>query len=335
MKINLQKPGIFFKNFKASNYKKNLGVFLIFLIISTIFWFLNELEDSYVTRIHYPIQYSDFPHDKIVVGELPSYLDLKVRGQGFELLEYKYGKNLSPLMLQVSSYDLEPQNRPNSLVYYVRTNNIKTRVSQQLGSNMELLDIIPDTLFFEFTDRTSKNLPVDPNIKYNFGKQMMLKSHVSIDPDSIEVSGPRSVLDTMKAVKTKFREFSDLTSTIETTVDLRKVHEQLEYSSNQVNLRIPVEQYTEGALKKDIAVRNSPDSVVVRTFPSAVNITYLVGLSNYEEVIPELFKVYVDYQDIRKNMEQLEVFVEQAPDYLKSYSYTPQKVDYIIEKKDD
>jgi YbbR domain-containing protein len=96
-----------------------------------------------------------------------------------------------------------------------------------------------------------------------------------------------------------------------------------------------VEQYTEGTLKKDIVVRNSPDSVVLRIFPSTVNITYLVGLSNYEEVIPELFKVYVDYRDTWADRDQLRVYVEKAPEYLKSYTFRPQEVDYIIEKKHD
>lgn len=337
MKINLYNNifGTLFKNLKESKYKKELGVFLIFLIISAIFWFLNELEDSYVTRINYPVQYNRFPEDKVAVGELPSSLELEVRGQGFKLLEYKLLRNLTPLVLQVSSYNLNPQSHPKSLVYYLPTGNIQPRIAQQLGSNMEIVEIVPDTLFFEFTERVSKKLPVEANIKYSFGKQMMLKGSVSIEPDTVQASGPQSVLDTVKSIKTEHREFADLTSTIESRLNLKKVHEQVEYSTQKVKLQIPVEQYTEGSLKKAITVRNSPDSVVVRTFPGAVNITYLVGLSNYEKVIPELFKIYVDYEDIQSNGEQLKVVVDQVPDYLRSYSYKPQRVDYIIERKND
>jgi hypothetical protein len=43
----------------------------------------------------------------------------------------------------------------------------------------------------------------------------------------------------------------------------------------------------------------------------------------------------VDYKDIQSNGEQLKVVVDQAPDYLRSYSYKPQRVDYIIERKND
>ncbi|MBS3770035.1 MAG: YbbR-like domain-containing protein [Bacteroidales bacterium] len=335
MKFNFQELATFFKNFKASKYREELSVFLVFLIISTVLWFLNELEDDYVTGIRYPVQYDDFPEDKILVGDLPSALQLKVRGQGFQILEYKLARNLSPLMLQVDSYDLKSQGRESSLKYYIPTGSIRSRITQQLSPNMEVLEIVPDTLFFEFTERTSKVVAVEGDIQYSFDKQMMLKSNVSIEPDSIKVSGPRSVLDTVNNVRTQYREFSDLTSTLETKVDLHKVHEQVEYSTDQVNLRIPVEQFTEGSLKKDISVRNCPPSLVVRTFPSSVKITYLVGLSNYDEVIPELFKVYVDYEEVRKGREQLKVVVENAPDYLRSYSYTPQEVDYIVERKDD
>jgi YbbR domain-containing protein len=334
VKLNFSQLGKFFKHLQTTRYKKDLGIFLIFLLISTIFWFLNQLEDQYVTRIFYPIKYTDYPDDKVLVGEIPSKLELEVEGQGFELLEYKVD-NLSPLLLQISTYDLKSQGEGNSLLYYIAAENIKPRIAQQLSSNMKIIDISPDTLFFEFANRIKKRVPVEPNIRYSFGRQMMLKEDISIEPDSIEVSGPESVLDTVEAVRTQFRNYSDLTSDVTATLQLEKLHNQVEFSTPRVRLKIPVEQYTEGTLKKDIVVRNSPDSVVLRIFPSTVNITYLVGLSNYEEVIPELFKVYVDYRDTWADRDQLRVYVEKAPEYLKSYTFRPQEVDYIIEKKHD
>ena len=298
-------------------------------------WLLNQLEERYVTRIAYPVAYFDFPGEMVVVGDPVSKLDLKLSGQGFNLLEYKLRRKMKPLEIKIRSNDLKTQPHASSLTYYLPTSSLQTRIIQRLGPEIDVVDIAPDTLFFEFAKQTRKKVPVKPDIHYSFDKQMMLKGHVHIVPDSVMVSGPESVLDTLDQVKTEHMEFSELTGSVQALLKVKKAHKKVSYSSEQIRISIPVEQYTEGTLKKNISVINCPDSLVVRLFPSMVRITYLVGLSNYEEVIPQLFKVYVDYKDIKEEQEKLRVVLDKAPDYLKSYSYMPRRVDYIIERRDD
>jgi len=318
---------------KALRNNRRLGIFLIFLALSTIFWFLTQLEEVYVNNISYPVEYQDMPEDKIVVGNLPSHMHLEIRAQGFKLLEYKFSNKLNPLILHINSYNLHAQETEGSPRYYIVTQTTTTRIAQQLSQNVEILDITPDTLFFEFAEKISKQVPVQPRLEYSFARQMMLRGSIQIEPDSVVLSGPNSVLDTIDRIPTRSRKFADLQQTVHTSIDLERPHRQVELSIPQVELTIPVEEYTEGSVEKDVQVINVPDSLVVRTFPQKVAITYLVGLSQYEKVIPELFKVAADYRDIQEGGGQLKVEVVKAPDYLKSYTYNPREVDYIIEKK--
>jgi hypothetical protein len=308
-------------------------MFLIFLLISTLLWFLAQLDEVYVTSISYPVEYRDMPQDKLVVGDLPSQIELEIKGEGFKLLEYQFSNALNPLLLHVNAYNLQTAEDGDSPRYYIVTQSAATRISQQLSQSIEILDITPDTLFFEFAKKVSRSLPIRPNISYSFEKQMMLRDEIKIEPDSVVVSGPNSVLDTVEYIPTKRKSFGNLESTLQTRIGLQKSHDQLELSTRKVNLTIPVERYTEGELQKEIQVINQPDSVVVRTFPRTVTITYLVGLSRYEQVIPELFKAVVDYRDIKEDREKLKVRIENAPGYLKSYTYNPREVEYIIERK--
>ncbi len=82
------------KNIKMD---RKLIIFLFFVVLSTIFWFLNQLEDEYVTDISLPVHYTNFPSDKILVNELPDHLDLRVRAFGYKLLEYKISKKILAL----------------------------------------------------------------------------------------------------------------------------------------------------------------------------------------------------------------------------------------------
>jgi YbbR domain-containing protein len=319
---------------KALRNNRRLGIFLIFLALSTIFWFLTQLEEVYVTRISYPVEYQDMPEDKIVVGNLPSHMRLEIRGQGFKLLEYKFSNELNPLILHINSYNLQALEDDDSPRYYIVTQSTATRIAQQLSQEVEILDIKPDTLFFEFAEKINKKVPVQPSLQYTFARQMMLGGTIQIEPDSVTITGPNSVLDTIFQIPTHAKTYTDLQRTVHASIALEKPHEQVELSTRRVELTIPVEQYTEGEVQKDVQVINVPDSVVVKTFPQNVTITYLVGLSQYQKVIPELFRVVADYQDIKEGGGQLKVEVMKAPDYLKSYSYNPREVDYIIEKKE-
>ena len=318
---------------KALRHNRRLGIFLIFLALSTIFWFLTQLEEVYVSSISYPVEYQDMPEDKIVVGDLPAQMQLEIRGQGFKLLEYKFSNELNPLILHINSYNLQTLEGASSPRYYIVTQTTTTRIAQQLSQDVEILDITPDTLFFEFAEKVSKKVPVHPGVEYSFARQMMLRGSIQIEPDSVIISGPNTVVDTIDQIPMRSRRFTDLQQTVHASVELETPHKQVSLSTRQVELTIPVEQYTEGSLEKNVQVVNVPDSLVVRTFPQSVTVTYLVGLSQYEQVIPELFKVTGDYQDIQQGRGQLKVEVVKAPDYLKSYSCNPQEVDYIIEKK--
>ncbi|MFO8233953.1 MAG: hypothetical protein R6U04_00920 [Bacteroidales bacterium] len=317
---------------KNLRYNRNVGIFLFFLLISTIFWFLNELDNVYVTRISYPVKYTDPPQDKIIAEELPSKLKLKIEGTGFKILEYQLGKKLAPIEISIRSSNL---NMETDSKYYLLTQSIQSTILQELSSEINILDISPDTLQFHFAEKISKTVPVVSNMEYELGQQLMLKNNISIDPDSIIVSGPNTIIDTIDSVKTKNTKLGIINNSFKTTLELEDIHSEVQYSAQKVDITIPVEQYTEGKLRKEIEIKNCPDSIILRIFPSYVQIKYIVGLSNYENVIPELFKVNVDYNETQTENEKLPVKVESSPDYLKSYSYTPHHVDYIIEKKDD
>lgn len=319
---------------RALRHNRRLGVFLIFLLLSAMFWFLTQLEEVYVTSISYPVEYQDMPEDKIVVGNLPDRIDLEIRGQGFQLLEYKFIHALTPLVLHLDAFNLHSSEQPDTPRHFIVTQAATPRIAQQLNQEIEILNITPDTLFFEFAEKSTRRVPVQPNITYDFANQMMLKGEIRLEPDSINISGPGPVVDTTEVVATTKHSFDELNKTIQTSVRLKRTHHQVEFSQERVQLTIPVEQYTEGELQKQIVVENVPDSLVVRTFPQVVTITYLVGLSRYEQVIPELFKARVNYEDVEGGNQKLPVYIEQAPDYLKSYSYVPREVEYIIEKQE-
>ena len=209
---------------------------------------------------------------------------------------------------------------------------MKDKISNQLTSEIQIINVSPDTLFFEFADIISKKVAVIPDLEINFEKQFMLKGKIETKPDSIVIIGPHTILDTINYVKTKYQSLSNINQSIKRNITIENI-KNVTYEQKRVLVSIPVEQFTEASLKVYIAVINLPDSLVLKTFPGYLTISYLVGLSDYEKVKPYLFKAVVDYNSIGNNMSnKLKVAIVKFPDYIASLKFYPKNVEYIIEK---
>ena len=100
-----------------------------------------------------------------------------------------------------------------------------------------------------------------------------------------------------------------------------------------MNLSINVEKYTEATIDIPIQYNNVPDSIVLRTFPKSVKLTYFVSLNDYDKVFPQFFEVNVNYNDISEDNNQVAVTLEKYPENVSNVRMNQENVDYIIEIK--
>ncbi len=107
----------------------------------------------------------------------------------------------------------------------------------------------------------------------------------------------------------------------------------MEFSEDEVDVNINIEKFTEGSHKIKLNVLNVPDSLIIRTFPKEITVTYFVALSDYEKVLPQLFEAVVDYNETVHQENKLQISIKNSPEYIKSLRFNPKSVEYIIEKK--
>ena len=325
------------KNFfskRIFKYDKRLFVFLIFVIIATIFWFLNQLEQEYETNVTLPVRYTNFPEDKILVNDLDKYFDIRVKGFGYKLLEYKISNKFLPFVIDVNSITMRMYSRKDYVKFYALTRNLSDKIEQQLSSELQIITIEPDTLFFDFADRIHKKVPVVSRVKPLPASQYMIKDQILINPDSITISGANPIIDTINQVYTKKVEINDLTQNFQEFVAIQR-YDNVDYSDEKVKISITIEKFTEGNLKVPLKVKNVPDSLILRTFPDEISVSYFVALSDYDKVLPQFFDAEVDYNNININNNKVKVNVTNWPDYIRSLRFYPQAVEYLIERKND
>lgn len=311
---------------------KRLIVFLFFVVLSTIFWFLNQLEEEYVTEISLPVLYTNFPSDKILVNELPDHFKLRVRAYGYKLLEYKISNKFLPYSINVNSITLKMHSKSNYAKFFSLTRLLNQDIEDKTSSELEIVSISPDTLFFEFADRVFKKVPVVSRLNPVPATQFMVSGEIQFNPDSVTISGAKPIVDTINLLCTKKMDIPDLSEDYNKEVDLEKIN-GVNFSEDEVDVKINVEKFTEGTQKLPLNIIHVPDSLTVKIFPKEIRVTYFVALSDYEKVLPQLFEASVDFNET-ETQNKLTVKILNSPDYIRSLRFNPKSVEYIIEKKE-
>ncbi len=312
-------------------FRKKVLLFSVFLMISVFIWLLNALSKNYSSVIEYPLVYTDLPVERVFVGELPGHLDLSINASGYAILRYKTFRKPVPISFNVSAFTL---NRPgqDSSRAYIQTRYLKDQVSRQLPSDLQLLEIKPDTLHFQFARSLTRVLPVRPVFGFETDKQFTTKDGIQLEPDSVSVTGPDVILDTMTHVPTIQTDLGLLSKNYSDKVKLQMLHD-LEYEVSKVHCSIELERYTEVQLSIPIEVVNLPDSLSIRTFPDEIKLTCTVGLSKYDRMDNNMFRAVVDYASVKDRINELDVSLSNIPAYLLGYEYYPKSVEFLISRR--
>ena len=308
-------------------------VFLFFLVLSTMFWFLNELSKDSTTIITYPVKYNNIPGNKVLVKELPDEFNLLVQAPGFSLLKRKMVGRLTPIIFDISHYSYNIFSDGSASNFFILTSSSLARVNQQFGSDLKVLDISPDTLVFEFDERIRKKVPVKINTDVEFGQQYMIGGEITSQPDSVIISGPGVVIDTIEWVETQFQKFTSVDQDIKKNIGLIPIN-NIDLSIRKVIVNLPVERFTEARFIVPVNTVNVPDTLELKTFPGSINVTCRVPLSDYDKLTVNLFRAIVDYSLVTGNYSnKLKVRLSSAPEYVSNIQIYPISVEFIVEKK--
>lgn len=311
---------------KTSLNIKDVLSFLLFLLLSSAFWFVHTLDRERQNVLSVPIEYTGMPEEIEVTNKLPSKIKVTIRDEGVKLLQYSRRK-------------LDPMNIDLKRVYFskgkiiITPDQLKSRISKYLLQSTAVLSIEPDSLVIVYRKLSSKDLPIKIGSTLQLAQQHMLSDSIRIEPSKIKVFGPKHVLDTMKAVYTESISQKNISDTMSIQQKLKRV-KNVKFTFDDVNIGIFVEMFTENKVDLPITVINNPENLNIRTFPVSVTATYNIGLSNFKKVNVGDIKIVFDYKDVenaQKRKNKLRI-INNSP-YIYNLRINPEEVEYLLEKK--
>ena len=307
---------------------------MVFLLIAITIWYLNALSEDYTAEIKFSVKYTDLPDDKVLANMPPDRLFLTINAQGFTLLKYRFRPIFYPIAIEASYNTLRRKNNSTQGEFYIAPNLIHPRISSQLGSDVELRNVAPDTLNFVFTETIKRDILVKPDIHLQFEKGFFPKGNMLVEPEKVTVTGPQTVIDTMQYLYTRTKVFKNLKDTLNISIKLQPLH-NLRYSVDEVKIVQAIQRYTEATVTVSLEPVNMPDSLTMRTFPGAITVSCMVPIADYEKLQPQMFRAIVDYNSVKDatdNQAKARVTIMRTPDYVNDVKFHPNSVDFIIEK---
>ena len=309
----------------SATEQRRLSVFFSCLLLAIVAWVMVTLSRNYTYTIRRTLAFKNAPQRRAFHSLQPDTINVVVKGSGWQMLFAKMDNGSKPINI-----DLHTLDRENFVVLNTQLKAINH--SHEVGH--EVVDFDPDTLYFDFSNRSIKRVPVKLVSKLVYEQQYARSGNVVIKPAYVTITGPSSIISNIHFWKTDSLKAYNLDETINTRVALKGVTEgNISIYPRSVQVIVPVNEYTEKTVDVPVKLVNNSDYYNVKVFPQKVKVTFTTSLDRYNEVTEEYFEAQADL-NMWKNYsyKMLPVKITKLPDYCKIVKIEPQYIDFIIKK---
>lgn len=307
--------------FKRSSIK----TFSFFLIFSAVVWILVQFSKTYTQLIEIPVNYINAPLDKSISEERPDHVDLQLQDNGFNIYYYKI---FNPKL----EVDLSKAKETEDKLVYTLQNHLSD-IEQQLKIDFENSLIVQEEIVVPFQFKKEKTIKVEPRIEVNYAVGYSAEDEVKLQTDSVKVSGPESIIDSINTVYTKRLTLNRVNSDLDGAVDIDTTGlGALSFYENSVGYYQKVEKFTEGSVEITLEVINVPDNLNVVYFPKTVIIYFQVNLQQFDSVSAADFRVVCNYKEVKQGDDYMIAQIVEKPDFINNVRLNERRIQFVIKR---
>ncbi len=299
---------------------KDRAILMICIGIALFFWLLVKLSQNYrmTKEVYITVR---TPVSKALANVPPGNLAVQLQGTGWQLL----GEHLAGKQIRLT-YDAADTDQIS-----ISSGQLRQDIQKKLSSaTLRIIDVNYDQILIQLEEEVHKKIPVVLHAHLGFAPEYQLKEPISLQPDSILISGPTTLIGSIFAWPTDSLILPDLKHSTRLELALQQPPKGILLEASKVKAFIEVEAYTSKALFIPLSIINAPDSV--RVFPDKIKLECTVGLSFYEEVDVKDFKLEVDIGGarLREGKTTVPIVLKRSPDFVRNIHFTPQAVEFFI-----
>ncbi|MCO5934384.1 CdaR family protein [Mucilaginibacter sp. RB4R14] len=305
--------------------RRRLSAFVTCFVIAIVAWIFTTLSNPYKFSIKQVIVFKNAPQKRAFHPLQPDTVNATVQGTGWQMLMFRMSDEKK--VVTVDLHTIDPKN------YVVLSSQLK-QINANKDMEHEIIAITPDTLFFDFSSRTVKRVPVELVQAVNYQKQFAQSDNINIKPRYVTISGPAEILKKITSWKTDTIKINNANEDYYGRIKVQGVREgNLSVLPKTVMVNIPIDEYTEKTIEVPVKLVNNHNYYDVKIFPQKVKVTFTTSLTRYPDLSEDDFEAVADLELWRHNgYSVLPIKVTRMPSYSKVVKIVPQNIDFIIKK---
>ncbi|MCM1163953.1 MAG: YbbR-like domain-containing protein [Muribaculaceae bacterium] len=301
---------------------KNVLLYLLFLAVAFVFWIFMSLDTERQRDFELPLELQEVPDSVTLIGQMPQTLAVSVKGKDSQLLRYSWGKQ--------STIKFKWNENASDDILLISHTRLETRLRDYFGANVQIASFRPDSIRISYTTqpgvKVSLNIQADihPNLQY------IVSGPIKANVDSVTLYSATDIPHSLRMVSTEPLVKSGLKDTARFEVKVKPI-DGIRIIPDKVTVTVPIEPLISRKRAVRIETFNVPDGKSLVTFPSMIEVSYLVPMSSYNDDYP--IKAFVDYNDTRLPGNKIPVSLSAIPSLYRNVSKSIDNVEYIIENE--
>lgn len=264
-------------------------------LLSVALWVYATLNTRMTALVEFPIAVT-LPGDRAAEGELPAVVHVKIRASGWELLNIRYFGSNPQCMI-----DLAAANSGTS-GFSITKNDILQSLHPAISLD-KVVEVSPENFNIATSAVVEKRVPVRPQIKIQPRQGFIIVGGLIVRPDSITIRGNAALMQNIWEWKTGMAEVKDVAEAFGVSLQLSdSLQNKVSFTKQPINVAADVQLMAEQTVD-DIPVEllNVPANADHRIVPRKISITVRGGVANISALMPEMFKVQIDYAALRND----------------------------------
>jgi len=309
----------------SATEQRRASAFFTCLVLAVLAWIIVTLSNTYEFTVKQVLTFKNAPLKRAFHSLQSDTVNAMVKGTGWQMLFSKMKPESKPVKVDLRTLDNEN---------YVVLSSQLAAINDTKDVNNKVISFSPDTLYFDFSNRSTKRVPVQISASLKYQRQFAQSDNVIIKPAYITVSGPSSSIDKITSWKTDSLILSDVNETVNSRLNLEPVKEgNISIYPRSVAVTVPVNEFTEKTIEVPVKLINNYSYFNVKVFPQKVKVTFTTSLNRYAVVEEELFEADADLDMWKKhNYNVLPVMLTKLPAFCKIVKIEPKNIDFIIRK---
>lgn len=309
------------KQFRTSPKYRNLMVFIMFVIISTIFWSIITLNDDAQNDFNVELQINNIPKNVTFINDAPKEIHVNVRDKVVALIRTGILKR-PVIKLDFNEYSSKG-------VFRISSAELNSALRSTFGNAAQIVSSSIDSLRLSYTTYPGKRVKIINKSQINPSLGNTISSQ-TISPDYVTLYSEADILDSVKHVETEKIVKHSISEDIDFQAKIVPI-KGVRIIPDKVTINVKVEPLVLRKTIVEITPKNVPANENLMIFPSKTEVSFFVPMSKFNDPIGDII-LQADYNTISPNSNKVKIKISSFPSEYINVKSKIDSVEYTIVK---